>query len=95
MKKSVCAFAILAVAVSTAAVAEDIKQDQKANAAAVSATQMTDSEMDKVTAGFNAGQWPTPDGHGANGLSKLKANPEGRGGFVLFNYGQCKGIPTC
>jgi opacity protein-like surface antigen len=47
MKKIVCALAILAAA-STAAVAKDVKQDQKA-APAVSATQMTDSEMDKVT----------------------------------------------
>jgi hypothetical protein len=50
MKKIVCALAILAAA-STAAMAKDLKQDKKAKAPAVSATQMTDAEMDKVTAG--------------------------------------------
>jgi len=50
MKKITCVLAILAAA-STAAVAKDLKQDKKATAPAVAATQMTDSEMDKVTAG--------------------------------------------
>ena len=49
MKKSVCVLAVLAGAVSTSAVAKDLKQDR--NAPAVSATQMTNSEMDRVTAG--------------------------------------------
>jgi hypothetical protein len=49
MKKIVYALAILAAA-STAAVAKDLKQEKKATAPAVAATQMTDSEMDKVTA---------------------------------------------
>ena len=35
----------------TAAVAKDLKQDQKNSAPAVSAAQMSDAEMDKVTAG--------------------------------------------
>jgi hypothetical protein len=56
MRKSVYVLAILAAALSTAAVAaEDLKQDKKATAPAVSATQMSDSEMDKVTAGAGAG----------------------------------------
>jgi hypothetical protein len=51
MKKLTYVLAILAAA-STAAVAKDLKQDKKATAApAVTATQMSDSEMDKVTAG--------------------------------------------
>jgi hypothetical protein len=50
MKKIVYALAILAAA-STASVAKDLKQDKKATTPAVSATQMTDAEMDKVTAG--------------------------------------------
>jgi hypothetical protein len=56
MKKLTCVLAILAAA-STAAVAKDLKQDKKAmtNAQAVSATQMDDSEMDKVTAGTQGG----------------------------------------
>jgi hypothetical protein len=50
MKKLVYVLAILAAA-STAAMAKDLKQDNKAKAPAVSASQMTDAEMDKVTAG--------------------------------------------
>jgi hypothetical protein len=50
MKKLVYVLAILAAA-STAAVAKDLKQENKAKAPAVSASQMTDAEMDKVTAG--------------------------------------------
>jgi len=50
MKKIVYVLAILAAA-STASVAKDLKQDKKATDQTVSATQMTDAEMDKVTAG--------------------------------------------
>jgi hypothetical protein len=50
MKKLRYAVAILAAA-STASVAGEIKQDKKAPKPAVSGTQMTDAEMDKVTAG--------------------------------------------
>jgi hypothetical protein len=50
MKTITCVLAILA-AVSTAAVAKDLKQDKKTAAPTVAATQMTDAEMDKVTAG--------------------------------------------
>jgi hypothetical protein len=49
MKKLTYVFAIVAAA-STAAVAKDLKQDEKAAAPAVSATQMTEAEIDKVTA---------------------------------------------
>jgi len=34
-------------------VAKDLKQDQKTTAPAVKATQMSDAEMDKVTAGIS------------------------------------------
>jgi hypothetical protein len=50
MRQITCVLAILAAA-STAAVAKDLKQEKKASAPTVSATQMTDAEMDKVTAG--------------------------------------------
>jgi hypothetical protein len=50
MKRITCVLAILAAA-STASVAKDLKQDKKATAPEVAATQMTDAEMDKVTAG--------------------------------------------
>jgi hypothetical protein len=58
MKKLVYAFAMLAAAASTAAMAKDVKQDKKVTAPAVAATQMTESEMDKVTAGTVTGQGP-------------------------------------
>jgi hypothetical protein len=51
MKKIVYVLAILAAA-STAAVAKDLKQNKAAPV--VSATQMTNAEMDKVTAGAAA-----------------------------------------
>jgi hypothetical protein len=47
--------AMLAASISTAAVAGEIKQDKKATAPAVSVTQMSDSDMDKVTAGQGFG----------------------------------------
>ena len=50
MRKLVYGFAILAAAASTAAVAKDLKQDQKA-APTVKATIMSDAEMDKISAG--------------------------------------------
>ena len=54
MKKLTCVLAILAAA-STAALAKDtLKQEKKAKAPAVSASQMTDAEMAKVTAGSAA-----------------------------------------
>jgi hypothetical protein len=51
MKTSVLVFAILAAAISTSAVAKDVNQGKKAPTSTVAATPMTDSEMDKVTAG--------------------------------------------
>jgi opacity protein-like surface antigen len=82
MTKSVLVLAVLAAAVSTSAVAKDLKQNKQA----VSATQMTNSEMDKVTAGrvahayawgqecnpawnCNLGNGPNPNGV-ANGHNK-------------------------
>ena len=46
MRKSVFVVAALIAAVSTAAVAKEVKQEKRAGP-----VQMTDSEMDKVTAG--------------------------------------------
>jgi hypothetical protein len=66
MQKLTYVLAILAAA-STAAVAKDLKQDNKAssNAPMISAAQMNDAEMDKVTAG--QGQGVTTAGeHDAN-----------------------------
>ena len=59
MKKIVYVLAILAAA-STAAVAKDLKQEKKATTPAVSATQMTDAEMDKVTAGVGYANFVNP-----------------------------------
>jgi hypothetical protein len=55
MKKLTCVLAILAAA-STAAMAKDLKQDKKTTAPTVAATQMSDAEMDKVTAGISVGE---------------------------------------
>ena len=65
MKKLTCVLAILA-ATATAAMGKDLKQDKKATPA-VSGTQMTDAEMDKVTAG-EAGIIYTPGDAQMNGL---------------------------
>ena len=53
MRKLVYAFAIIAAAASTAAVAGEIKQDKKAAVSMVKATVMSDAEMDKISAGEN------------------------------------------
>ena len=66
MKTITCVLAILAAA-STAAVAKDLKQDKKATAPDVAATQMSDAEMDKVTAG-EAGIIYTPGDAQMNGM---------------------------
>jgi hypothetical protein len=64
MRKLTYVLAILAAA-STAAFANDLKQDNKASSSAptISATQMNDAEMDKVTAGQGTGIG-TADEHG-------------------------------
>jgi outer membrane lipoprotein-sorting protein len=55
MKKlMLCVLAVLAGVVSTSAVAKDLKQNKQAPA--VSATQMTDSKMDKVAASTFGGR---------------------------------------
>ena len=48
-------------AASTAAAAKDLKQDKKATAPTVAATQMSDAEMDRVTAGGAEVSTPGPD----------------------------------
>jgi opacity protein-like surface antigen len=77
MKKSVCVLAVLAAAVSTSAVAKDLKQKQVPT---VSATQMTNSEMDKVTAGAQGGQ-----GNGFGEGTGAPGNGKGQGGGLLGN----------
>ncbi len=56
MRKSVFVVAALVAAVSTAAIAKDVKQEKRPGP-----VQMTDAEMDKVTAGFST------DNNGLNG----------------------------
>ena len=68
MKKfALCVLAVLAGAVSTSAVAKDLKQNKQAPA--VSATQMTDSKMDKVAASTFGG--------GANNKGRLGSGIDG------------------
>jgi hypothetical protein len=76
MRKSAYLLAILVAAASTAAAAKDLKRDQKATAPAVSATQMTDAEMDKVTAGDAPNQGgPYSVSVGAAALSQEVGGP--------------------
>jgi hypothetical protein len=63
MRKLTCVLAILAAA-STAAMAKDLKQDKKGAAPGISAAQMTDSEMDRVTAGEGFGVGTAFDNNG-------------------------------
>src|SRR5262249_13372948 len=65
MQKLTCVLAILAAA-STAAVAKDLKQEKKATAPTVAATEMTDAEIDKVTAGGSIELGPNADVYQTN-----------------------------
>jgi hypothetical protein len=87
MKKLTCVLAILAAA-STAAMAGDLKQDKK-GAPTVAATEMTDAEMDKVTAGDAPNQGgPYSVSVGAAGLTQEVGGPftQAQGGPI--NYGR-------
>ena len=61
MRKSVFVLAVIGAVCSSVAFAAEVKKD-KAHIAAVKATTMSDSDMDKVTAGFSQNQAsdPTP-----------------------------------
>jgi hypothetical protein len=84
MKKIVYILAILAAA-STAAMAKDLKQDKKATAPTVAATQMSDAEMDRVTAGLyfvnndhivnNPGEGNLPGCYCASGIGRWYSTP--------------------
>jgi hypothetical protein len=62
MKKSVLALAAIAASCSIAA-ANELKQENKVAVLSVSGTQMTDAEMDTVTAGAASG-WQVCTGNG-------------------------------
>ena len=83
MNKSVCVLAVLAAAVSTSAVAKDLKQNKQAPT--VSATQMTNSEMDKITAGAGLGNGQGGLGNGFGGGTGDSGNGKGQGGGLLGN----------
>jgi hypothetical protein len=88
MKKITCVLAILAVA-STAAVAKDLKQNQKATVPTVAATQMSNAEMDNVTAGVGIG---TTTAHDHGGLAIARGLP----GFELpTGPGATPGLGNC
>ena len=59
MRKSVFVLAVIGAACSSVALAAEVKKE-KANIPAVKATTMSDSDMDKVTAGFSANQVADP-----------------------------------
>jgi len=87
MRKSVFVLAVIGAACSSVAFAAEVKKD-KAHIPAVKATTMSDSDMDKVTAGFNVGQLINPP---PGLVNNPNANNQGNGAFVIFNHGQCKG----
>jgi hypothetical protein len=74
MKKSILVLAAIAASCSIAA-ANELKQDNKAVVQSVAATQMTDAEMDTVTAGAASG-WQVCTGNG-------HCHPVGGGGQSL------------
>jgi hypothetical protein len=89
MRKSAYLLAILVAAVSTAAVAKDLKQGKKSTAPTVTASQMSDAEMDKVTAGDAPNQGgPYSVSVGAAGLTQEVGGPftQAQGGPI--NYGR-------
>jgi hypothetical protein len=85
MRKSEYLLAILVAAVSTAAVAKDLKPGKKSTAPTVTASQMTDAEMDRVTAGLyfvnndqivdNPGQGNLPGCYCASGIGRFYGTP--------------------
>lgn len=82
MMKSVCVIATLAAAVSTSAVAKDLKQDQKTTTV-TSAKQMNDADLDKVTAGA-ANLYP---GFGRETADSVGANLGQSGNHVPYGKG--------
>ncbi len=74
MRKYIWVLGIMAATCSVVAMAKDPKLDQKSTVTAASATQMSDAEMDKVTAG---GEPATP---GLGFVTSLQAR----------NVGNCK-----
>jgi hypothetical protein len=89
MKKITCVLAILAAA-STAAVAKDLKQDRNAPAPTVTATQMSDADMDKVTGAGTV----SIDNQGVTGSINTGQNPSGQ--LTILHTGRpvCVG-PSC
>ena len=85
--KSVCVIATLAAAVSTSAVAKELKHDKKATVPAVAATQMSDSEMDKVTAGAGYGLDTAAYGPGQGSPQGSPPNPPGQASGFYYGPG--------
>ena len=69
MRKSVFVLAVISAACSSVAFAGEAKQT-KAAAPVVKATTMSDSDMDKVTAGFSQNQNPIAGGDPTAGWVK-------------------------
>ena len=82
MRKSVFVVAALVAAVSTAAVAKDVKQEKRATGP----VQMTDSEMDKVTAGGKFDNNGNAFG-GGMGLPSDKITPPGKAPVITTQMG--------
>jgi hypothetical protein len=93
MRKSVFVLAVIGAACSSVAFAAEVKKD-KAHIPAVKATTMSDSDMDKVTAGFNVGQEARVDlGIGPSPGFERNGFGASNGAFV-FPRGQCSKYPS-
>ena len=97
MKKTLVVLAALAAATSFAA-AKELKQDSKQQPPTISATQMSDAEMDKVTAGdvvlgVSAADLSRPVGSGGQSVHREPSNgfhhSGGRGACFVSGQTPC------
>src|SRR5215471_18691242 len=89
MRKSVFVLAVIGAACSSVAFAAEVKKD-KAHVPAVKATTMSDTDMDKVTAGFSENQVADPTkGFGKN----YDALPQHSNGHL--SSGGCNRLNNC
>jgi hypothetical protein len=86
MRKSVFVLAVIGAACSSVAFAGEVKQTQTV-APVVKATTMSDSEMDKVTAGASLNVWEVPSGSVFVIIKREGSQLHGNMGAVLNGNG--------
>src|SRR5262249_41088576 len=89
MRKSVFVLAVIAAACSSVAFAAEVKKD-KAHIPAMKATTMSDTDMDKVTAGFSENQMNDPTNGFAKNYDVLPQHSNGR-----LSSGGCNRLNNC